>query len=62
VRTSRQLEVIESRQVDCLLYKYVLLKLAQFKPLASFMLVFEPDLILIFVWSSLYYALWYAVL
>ena len=34
----------------------------QFKPWASFQLAFEPDLIMILIWSSLYYALWYAVL
>ncbi|RSH94560.1 hypothetical protein EHS25_004364 [Saitozyma podzolica] len=34
----------------------------KFKPWASFVLAFEPDLMLIFVWASLYYAMWYGVL
>jgi hypothetical protein len=37
-------------------------ELSQFKPWASFVLAFEPDLMLIFVWASLYYAMWYGVL
>lgn len=39
-----------------------LVEQSQFKPWASFVLAFEPDLMLIFVWASLYYAMWYGVL
>ncbi|CAD6587454.1 MAG: hypothetical protein TREMPRED_004760 [Tremellales sp. Tagirdzhanova-0007] len=35
---------------------------SKFNPWASFQLALEPDVILIFLWSSLYYALWYALL
>lgn len=34
----------------------------KFRPLASFLLLAQPDLLLILLWSSLYYALYYAVL
>ncbi|WWD16590.1 hypothetical protein CI109_101018 [Kwoniella shandongensis] len=35
---------------------------AKFKPWASFLLFLEPDIALMFTWSSLYYAMWYALL
>jgi hypothetical protein len=34
----------------------------QFAPFTSFVLLLEPDLLLMLIWSSLYYALYYAVL
>ncbi|ORY29520.1 major facilitator superfamily domain-containing protein [Naematelia encephala] len=34
----------------------------KFKPWASFVLLLEPEIILLFLWASLYYALWYAIL
>ena len=34
----------------------------QFKPWTSLVLAFEPDLSLLFIYASLYYALWYAML
>ncbi|OCF32300.1 hypothetical protein I316_05968 [Kwoniella heveanensis BCC8398] len=39
-----------------------LTKRAKFKPWASFLLFLEPDIALMFTWSSLYYAHWYALL
>ncbi|WVR03902.1 hypothetical protein IAU60_000901 [Kwoniella sp. DSM 27419] len=35
---------------------------AKFKPWASFLLFLQPDIALMFTWSSLYYANWYALL
>ncbi|OCF58020.1 hypothetical protein L486_04047 [Kwoniella mangroviensis CBS 10435] len=37
-------------------------KRVKFNPLASFLLFLEPEIALIFTWSSLYYAFWYAIL
>ncbi|ORX36481.1 major facilitator superfamily domain-containing protein [Kockovaella imperatae] len=37
-------------------------KRAPFKPWASFMLAFEPDLFMMFFYASIFYSLWYAVL
>jgi hypothetical protein len=34
----------------------------QFRPLASFFLLFKPDLGMVFLWSAVGYALWYAVM
>lgn len=34
----------------------------KFQPWLSFVLLFQPDVCLLFVWTSLYYAEWYAVL
>lgn len=34
----------------------------KYAPLTSFRLLLEPDLLLILIWASIYYALYYAVL
>lgn len=35
---------------------------AQFQPLSSFLLLLQPDLVMFLLWSSVYYALTYAIL
>ena len=42
--------------------RWVLAEYMQFQPWLSFVLLFQPDVCLLFVWTSLYYAEWYAVL
>ena len=34
----------------------------QFQPLSSFLLLLQPDLVMFLLWSSVYYALTYAIL
>lgn len=42
--------------------KVVIQERTKYAPLTSFLLLLEPDLLLILLWASIYYSLYYAVL
>jgi hypothetical protein len=48
--------------VSCVRLRKLPISDIQFRPLASLFLLFTPDLGMIFFWSAVGYALWYAVM